>query len=814
MNKSFLKIGLGLLALAGIVWPSQGAQGGMKTLGGHVPSVVAHLSSLGRLNGTNELHLAIGLPLRNQSAMYSLLQQLYDPSSPNYGKFLSPQDFAEQFGPTEADYQSIVNFARTNGFTVVGEHSNRTLVDVVGKVSDIQRAFHVSLNTYQHPKESRKFYSPSTEPTVDPSLPILSICGLNNYTLATPLSRSLATNSLANQSMATGSAPFGSYWGYDFRNAYAPGVTLTGKGQKIALFECDGYFPSDVSTYLAASGLPAVTLTNVLIDGASGQPSGIGSGAIEVALDIDMANAMAPGLDQIIVYMAPNDTPAFNLDQLTRIANDNLARQISSSWLIDDSVQFAQVYVQFALQGQTFLQASGDQGAYFPGIFQFEDSPLVTLVGGTTLTSTGAGGAWGTERAWNFGGGGISSVYNIPTWQTNINMGTNLGSTTMRNIPDVALTADNVYIWGYGVSWIESGTSCAAPLWAGFMALVNQQLAANGKAPAGFINPAIYSLAQNTNYVYTNLFHDIIVGNNTNVVQTNLYYAVQGYDLCTGWGTPNGSNLINALTFVTPFSTNNIAAIIPAPKQPWGLSLDVMNGSNPNGLWFLFMQDDTMNNYSGTNYNGWAVNLTTANPIGYPADNQLYVSSTNVSILPGGRWATTLAVTNYGPGIATNVVVDDLYSAGISVSSWTSTCPFSTVSKLGNEIIWTVGTNVAVNNGFALSLNFTNSFAGIYTNGATVVASTADPNPDDDSVGVTITAALASPPAIVSRFALSGGRDLQLSITNDPGATIVIQASTNLVNWLPVSTNVAPFTFTNFDSTNFQQRFYRAVTTP
>ena len=821
MNKSFLKIGLGLLALAGVVWPSQGAQAGMKTLNGHVPSVVAHLSSLGHLNATNSLHLAIGLPLRNQADANALVQQMYDPSSPNYGKFLSPGDFAAQFGPAEADYQSVINFARTNGFTVVGGHSNRTLVDVVGKVSDIERAFHVSLHTYQHPKESRQFYAPDAEPTVDTNIPVFSVCGLNNYVLPKPLYHRPASKSLVTQHMATGSAPFGNYWGYDFRNAYAPGVSLTGSGQNVALFECDGYFASDISSYITATGLPAVTLTNVLIDGASGQPSGTG-GEVEVALDIDMANAMAPGLNEIIVYEAPNDTPAFNLDQLTRIADDDLARQISSSWVIGDSPQFAQIYVQFALQGQSFLQACGDEGAYFPGIFQFEDSPLVTLVGGTTLTSTGPGGVWGTEQEWNWGGGiagggGISLVYNIPSWQTNINMTTNMGSTTMRNIPDVALTADDIYIWADGVPQPGvGGTSCAAPLWAGFMSLVNQQLAASGKAPIGFLNPTIYSLAQSPNFVYTNLFHDIVVGNNTNLVQTNLYYAVPGYDLCTGWGTPNGSNLINALTLVAGSVTNNIAAVIPAPKQPWGTSLDVMNGSNPNGFWLLFMQDDTLNNYSGTNYNGWAVNLTTANPVGFPADNQLYVNATNVVIQPGGRWTTTLAVTNYGPATSTNVIVNDLYSSGVSVASWSSTSPFSSVARLGNQLIWTVGANLTVNAGYTLTLNFTNNATGsVFTNGATVTATTYDPNPDDDSVGVSIT---TTPPVISSRFAFPGGGAsagmLALSMTNDPGVTVVIQASTNLVNWVPVSTNMSPFTFTNFDSTNFQDRFYRAFVPP
>ncbi len=511
----------------------------------HVPAVVASLRSLGRFPGTNYLNLAIGLPLRNQAVLSNLLQQIYDPTSPNYHHYLTSEQFSAQFGPTEQDYQAVINFASTNGFTVVGTCSNRTLVDVGGKVADIERAFHVQMRTYQHPSEKRQFYAPDVEPTVDANLPILSIYGLNNYVLARPLYHVKSSQDYSPDDFSTGSSPSGSYWGYDFRKAYAPGVTLTGTGQTVALFECDGYYNNDVSSYLTATGLPGVALTNVLIDGFGGLPSGSG-GEVEVALDIDMAISMAPGLSKIIIYEGPSDTPAYTLDILNRIATDNLAKQISSSWLIDDTAQFAQIYQQFAIQGQSFFQASGDEGAYYPGIFQYEDSPLVTLVGGTTLISTGAGGVWASETVWSGSGGGISTTYSIPSWQTNINMTANQGSTTMRNIPDVALTANNIYIWGDG-SPITSigGTSCAAPLWAGFMALVNQQLAANGGSPIGFLNPTIYSLGQSANY--TNLFHDITTGNNTSGSSPTKFYAVAGYDLCTGWGTPAGQNLINAL---------------------------------------------------------------------------------------------------------------------------------------------------------------------------------------------------------------------------------------------------------------------------
>jgi subtilase family serine protease len=187
-------------------------------------------------------------------------------------------------------------------------------------------------------------------------------------------------------------------------------------------------------------------------------------------------------------------------------------------------------------------------------------------VGGTTLALNSTGTAWASEIVWNWAvemdepgvgsSGGISSYYSIPSWQTNVsNLAGRGGSTSYRNIPDVAACADYVYeIWDkdkYPEYYDgNAGTSCAAPLWAGFMALVNQQLAANGEHVAGFINPALYTLAAGTNYA--SCFHDVTSGNNTWSSSPSLFYAQTGYDLCTGLGTMNGNNLINALAPAVP----------------------------------------------------------------------------------------------------------------------------------------------------------------------------------------------------------------------------------------------------------------------
>jgi len=152
-----------------------------QSLAGHIPPGVSRLSPIGRLEGTNRLRLVIGLPMQNQRKLDTLLRQLYDPASPNYRHYLTAADFAEKFGPSEADYMAVTNFASTNHLTITATHPNRTLVDVEGSVTDIERVFHVKLQRYNHPTQKRTFYAPDAEPSVDLNVPLLHVSGLNDY---------------------------------------------------------------------------------------------------------------------------------------------------------------------------------------------------------------------------------------------------------------------------------------------------------------------------------------------------------------------------------------------------------------------------------------------------------------------------------------------------------------------------------------------------------------------------------------------------------------------------------------------------------
>ena len=842
MSKMFFKVGLGLLALAGATWPLAAAVPASKTLHGHVPSIVAQLARTGEVAATNDLALAIGLQLRNETALDDQIRQVTDPASPNYQHYLTTEEFTQQFAPTEADYQAVISFAKANGLTVTATHANRMLVEVSGKAEKVQHAFNVALHTYRHPTENRTFFAPDSEPTVPANLAILDVTGLNNYSRPhTHLHfRPSATNAPASVVSKLGSGPFGSYMGNDFRADYVPGASQTGAGQKLALVQFDGYFASDIAQYESLNGLPNVSLTNILLSGFTGFPTMTG-GEIEVSLDLEMVVSMAPGLSQVLVYEG-NPYNFFPNVVLNQIAVDNAARQVSSSWgwTGGPNATSDQIFKEMILQGQTYFNAAGDSDAFLPGEVDnpgftgFPSSdPYITQVGATTLSTTGPGGAYVSETVWNwdveFGpgadgigsSGGISSYYSIPWWQTNASMTANGGSTTFRNIPDVALTGDNVLVIADGgVEYPGTGgTSCAAPLWAGFTALVNQQAAAVGHAPVGFINPSLYALAKSP--YYNSVFRDVTSGSNTWSLSPSLFIAVTNYDLCTGLGSPNGTNLINALTSFTNAAIN-LGTLIPAPLQPWGNTLSVMNGANPNGPWLLFIQDDTPSD-SGTNFNGWFINLTTANPVGFAADNQLYVSTavnsqlyanaTNIAVNPGQLWITTLAVTNYGPSVSSNVFVADTLPQipGVTLVGFTTNA-LGSITNYGSTLIWKLG-NLAVGTGGTMVLTNLVNVPGIYTNAATVSASTVDPNPDDDSVGVIANVVVTTPPVIAPHLAAGAGGGFQLSVTGAAFSTVV-QASTNLVKWVPVYTNIPPFTYTNYDTTNYLMRFYRAVVGP
>ena len=635
----------------------------------------------GRLAASNRLHLALSLPLRQPQVLARLLQELYDPVSPNYRRFLTADQFAERFGPTRADYAAVRQFAITNGLTISTEHPNRTLLDVEGTTAAIEKCFQTTLRVYPHPVEKRTYFAPEVAPSIAGTLPLLDVSGLNNYRLPRPKSlHPLAPTDPRHPVPKTGSGPGSTYIGYDFRSAYAPGVTLTGVGQSVGLLEFDGYFASDIAAYEARAGLPAIPLQNVLLDGFSGVPVGTNNNSSEVSLDIELAAAMAPGLASIIVY----ETGATSLanDILNRMVTDNLAKQISCSWDFASATAGStdQIFQQMAAQGQAFFDASGDVGAYSGAIPPPNDDPYITIVGGTTLT-TGATGAWSAETVWNWytsgrgsgaSSGGMSTSYALPSWQAGISMSANQGSTTKRNLPDVAMTADNVWVaYNNGQTGTFGGTSCAAPLWAGFTALVNQQTMANTGTTVGFLNPALYTIGKGSGYA--SAFHDITTGNSFPSTYSTKFVAATGFDLCTGWGTPTGQNLINALAGqanplqVTPAGGITASGPVGGPFSPPSQSFGLTNLGTVPLSWAV------------VNTNPWlAVSIPAGTLAAAPSGTNIIVTiNAAANSLAAGVYAGALQFSNVTAGLTQVLTVNLLVAQNLVLNGGFETGDFT-----------------------------------------------------------------------------------------------------------------------------------------
>ena len=508
---------------------------------------------MGRLPDDQQMHLSVVLPLRNQAALTSLLQRLYDPSSPEYRHFLTVAQFTEQFGPNEQDYAAVAAYLQSQGLTVGSTPANRLVVPVSGSVAQINSAFNLQMSTYQHPTENRTFFSPNREPSLPLNLRVRHITGLDNFSL--PHHFTQRANAGQQAVAVNGSGPNNSYLGSDMRAAYYGGTTLDGTGQAIGLIEFGGYDMTDVTLTFANAGQTTnVPVNNVLLDGATG---GTVRSDGEQVLDIVQAIGMAPGLSQVRVYIGVGEDDAALLNKM---ASENIAKQLSCSWgwLPADPSTDDAFFQEMATQGQSFFTASGDSGAYDAAINPFfypADDQYVTAVGGTHLTTSGPGGTWVSETVWNSGGGGSGGGISqdgiaLPSYQSGLANSANGGSTTLRNVPDVAMEGDfdNYACQAHVCSGGWAGTSFAAPRWAGFMALVNQQAVEAGNAPLGgigFLNPALYQLAQGANA--SNDLHDTVSGNNRTGNQPVWFSAVAGYDLATGWGSANGQSLIDDL---------------------------------------------------------------------------------------------------------------------------------------------------------------------------------------------------------------------------------------------------------------------------
>ncbi|HTZ90705.1 MAG TPA: S53 family peptidase [Alloacidobacterium sp.] len=506
--------------------------------------------SVGELPATQTLRVVITLPLRNQAELDNLLQELYDPNSPSYRHFLTVEEFTARFGPTQEDYDAVIDFAKTNGLSVVGTSLNRLNLDVSGPVTSVEKAFHVKMGVYQHPTENRTFYAPDREPTTDLPFQLWHVSGLDNYSIPHPAGLTRNNNASAKSNATTGSGPSASFLGSDMRAAYYGGTALTGSGQSLGLLEYYGTDLADLNTYFKNIGQTNnVPVTLLSTDGTSTSCVDTRAGGrcddTEQTLDMTQAIGMAPGLSSLVMYVGSTDAAIFN----AMATASPLNAQLSSSWTWSpaDPNTDNPYFEEFAAQGQNLFQAAGDGSKWTTSGSSSEiypaDDVYVTSVGGTDLQTSSAAGPWSSETAWADGGGGISpDKFALPSWQTTAAAGCSSCSKSYRNGPDVSANANfTFYVCADQTTCTANeygGTSFATPMWAGYLALANQQSVANGGKPLGFINPSLYAIGEGSNYDAD--FHDITSGSNG-------YSATTGYDLATGWGSPNGVSLINAL---------------------------------------------------------------------------------------------------------------------------------------------------------------------------------------------------------------------------------------------------------------------------
>ncbi len=695
---------------------ARSAPGGRNPIPGYQIPALNGKTPLGATDGQQTLHLIISLNLSDPAGLKALIAAQNDRHSPLYHQYLTPQQFTERFAPSQASVDAVVAFLRSQGLTVQSVAANRLSIDAVGTVAAVEQAFQVQISNYS--LNGKTVYAPSTTPSVPASLAgkILNIGGLDNVSTPHRL------GSLAPQAPATG--PGGGYTPSELRTAYDMNSLIShadGTGQTVAIAELDGYIPSDINTYLSFYHLGSAKYTNVLLDGASGNPTAAGD-AIEVELDMEVVSAIAPGAAQKI-YIAPNTFQGF-LDIFNQIVIDDTAKVTSNSWGLCEfqtgtaAMQaFDNVFAQGAAQGQAFFSSSGDDGS--ADCFSTSNPPITALavefpasdpfvvgVGGTTL-NTGNGGTYGSETVWNnsFGsdGGGLSSFFSQPSYQTGPGV-TNMFSNGKREVPDVSADADPAT--GYSeyctdptgclsLGWIKvGGTSAAAPLWAGVATDINEYLTNQGKPTLGSASAQLYQVF-NTPQALT-AYHDITLGNNDNIgINNGDYPATAGYDMASGIGTPDVWNLARDIAGDVPTLTPTIIylttmpGVNPAPQTltiqnnsvnpynwslstlPAWLSADVTSGTVAAGA----SQQVTLSFNLGNSPQTYTTNLSVkdANSAFNPFPVQVVVVAANVSKTwyfaegyTGGSFQTWLTLANPGATDA-HVTVDYLLNHGTPV---------------------------------------------------------------------------------------------------------------------------------------------------
>lgn len=517
---------------------------------GNEAQVAAESTCLGACDPTETIHVTVMLRRQEEQHLDTLLKGLArgDPNA----KPVTREAFAQRFGAAPADVAKLEAFARGHQLTVARVDPAQSVVVLAGTVAQVEAAFGVTLQRFEHRTigQYRARTGAITLPD-DLSDTVTAVLGLDTRPAARPHFRFRPPFQPALGGAAVTFTPPQLAALYDFPAG-------DGAGQCIALIELGGgYAPDDINRYFNGLGLAKTpTLVDVNVGAGRNAPTGDPNGPDgEVALDIEVAGAIAPGAT-IAVYFAQNSDAGF-IQAVNQAVHDTANRPsvISISWggpeaaWSSQSLQaFNRVLQSAAAVGVTVCAASGDSGSdegLQDGVNHVDfpaSSPYALACGGTTLQALPGQGIR-AETVWNdtasgggASGGGVSTVFDLPAWQQGLSVTASDGGQTSplakRGVPDVA--GDASPQTGYevsvaGTAAVMGGTSAVAPLWAALIARIN---AAAGSA-AGWLNPTLYA--------NPGALRDVTQGNN------GAYAASPGWDACTGLGSPDGAKLAAAL---------------------------------------------------------------------------------------------------------------------------------------------------------------------------------------------------------------------------------------------------------------------------
>ena len=474
---------------------------------------------------------------------------------------VSRTEFQKRHGGDPEAIKQVKAFAREFNLRVEADPTSalRRTVQLTGTAADIQKAFGVALEQKMIDGAQYRVREGVIHLPASLSGMVEAVLGLDNRPQARPHFR-------VHQPRAKSAAP-SSYTPLQVAEAYNFPASASGAGQTIGIIELGGgYRQADLAAYFKTLGLAAPAITAVSVDGGKNKPSTASGADGEVMLDVEVAASVAPGA-KVAVYFTPNTDQGF-LDAITTAVHDaaNKPSVISISWGGPESSWTAQSMTAMdeacqsaAALGVTITVAAGDNGSTDGGTGNNVDfpasSPHVLACGGTKLDANGA--TIVSEVVWNelannegATGGGVSNVFALPSWQAKAQVPAATTTTGGRGVPDVAGDADPTT--GYtirvdGQTMVIGGTSAVAPLWAGLVAVANQQLGTQ----VGFIQPAIYAAKAAA------AFNDITQGNN------GAFSASPGWDACSGLGSPIAGKLIPLLA---PASGSAKAAVKPSAR--------------------------------------------------------------------------------------------------------------------------------------------------------------------------------------------------------------------------------------------------------